>query len=605
MRMEAAGKIDSDGSPGLSGEMQKRKPTFEQSFTAARKSIPRAGLYSVGRRPAGDVCFALLANLLILVTLLILFRPVYETNDDMAIALFVNGAKGSYDAHLVYSNYLLGLGLSVLYRLTVRLPWYALAQYAALFLSFTAILYVAARRAKNSSVVWLTLTAIYFFAYDGYIRLQYTKTAGIVSSAGILLLLYAAELEKKRRGLLVCGYLLACLGFMYREQQFLAELALMSGVGVFLLLEGADKTSRFEAAGGLRRRFLRCAAIFGALLVLVGCLHLADRYAYRSPQWQEYLEYNDLRTELLDYGFPPYAENKEVYQELGINRTALQLYRGWNYVDTEKFTTETMRRLIALKEPRRASLQLLKGFWDEVPIGLLQRTSFCCFLLIAAYSILWGKHTKYTAATRIYELALVTLLYLYQYYTGRYLYNRVDVGLWLAVTLVFLWVFEQGKAIFDHRAGAALLITAALLSQGIWKGTWRINSEAAVGSMLEKRAVQESIGADKEHLYMVKSGAVSYAEGYGVFDSLPYGVAQNILSLGGWPALTPGYRELMETYGISNPYRDMIGNEDVYLVDRDIDTTLKYIHKYYDKSAQAVLVSEYPGCKVYQVVSGD
>lgn len=546
-----------------------------------------------------SVWFAILVNLIVLGSLLLVFRPSFETNDDMAIALFINGAKGSYDAHLIYANYVLGMILAGLYRICGRFPWLALFQYASLFLSFTAVFYVTVRRLKNSSSVWLSLFVIWIFAYDGYIRLQYTKTAGIVSAAGILLLLYAAETAKRTRLALALGYLLSMIGFMLRSQQFLAELALMSGIGLFLLLERPERH-----AGQTVRRLIRCAVSFGLLLVLIVGLSLTDRYAYRSPQWQEYLEYNELRTELLDYGFPDYSENKESYQKLGINRTAYRLYRGWNHADTEKFTPEIMRELIALKQPRTFNAQLLRDFLKEVPYKLIQRTSFCCLLLILLYVFFWGRHTKCTAATVLYELLLLAALYLYLYYDGRYLYNRVDVGLWFAAILVLLWTYSQGKHYFNSQAGLAFLAATVLFTSVLWKDTWRSNTASALEKMQEERATLESIGSDKEHLYVVKSGAISFAKGYGAFDHVPYGISQNILLLGGWPALTPGYRALMETYGVTNPYRDLPGSEKLYLVDRDIDTTMDYIHKYYDDTAQAVLVSEYPNCNVYQITSG-
>ena len=38
-----------------------------------------------------------------------LFDPVFEGNDDITIVQFVNGSCGSFDPHMVYQNYLLGV----------------------------------------------------------------------------------------------------------------------------------------------------------------------------------------------------------------------------------------------------------------------------------------------------------------------------------------------------------------------------------------------------------------------------------------------------------------------------------------------------------------
>lgn len=367
------------------------------------------------------VWFSIFINALILLVYLFLFRPVYETNDDMGICNIVNGVTGTNDPHLVYSNYLLGLLLSVCYRVMPGITWFPVLQYAALFLSFTAITYVVIRKMKNSSSVWIVAVVICFFSYEGYIKLQYTKTAGIVSAAGLFLLLYAVECEKISRGALLGGSLLACTGFMYRKNQFFAEAALMTGIAVVLLFRlrksGAQKWKRLARYIG--------SAVF--LLVLLGGLELLDRAAYSSEQWQDYTAFNEARTELFDYGFPKYSDNEEAYNALGIDKTACSLYRSNNYMDTEKFTTEVMEQLISLKTPKAFNRAFLSDFFQEFPVKFFTIPSFYCFLLIAVYWLLWGEHRLTDFVTLLYEAAIVGCLYLYLYYEGRYLYNR-EIG---------------------------------------------------------------------------------------------------------------------------------------------------------------------------------
>ena len=69
-----------------------------------------------------SVWFSFLLNALLLIGLLVVFRPVYETNDDYGLANMVNGVKGARDAHLIYAHYFLGLLLKVLYQLRQSVP---------------------------------------------------------------------------------------------------------------------------------------------------------------------------------------------------------------------------------------------------------------------------------------------------------------------------------------------------------------------------------------------------------------------------------------------------------------------------------------------------
>lgn len=545
----------------------------------------------------GRLWFAVLLNAVIFASLMIIFWPSYETNDDIGLALFVNGARGAYDAHFIYSNYVLGCILAGLYRVSDAVPWYAVLQYFVLFSSFTVIAHVTLKRLNNACALWLSVTVLYFFAYDGYISVQFTKTAGIATAAGVLLLFYALDENRIRLRALIAGYVLACIGFMYRNQQFLAVFALMSGIGIFWLLECLKKREH------LKRRLLCCFAVFAGCIVLAAGLSLADRYAYRSQEWQDYFEYNELLTELMDYGFPDYVQNEEAYQELGIDRIAYRLYRGWSYTDTEKFTAEVMRRLVALKPPRKMSLQVVKNFLLEVPRKLFSRYCFCCFLLVLGCWILWGKHNGISLAAVLYEILLLGIIYLYLYYTGRYLYNRVDVGLWLAAVLLLLWSFRRGETDFSNKTGIAVALCALVLTQSMWRSTWRIFAEPKAQSMQTMRSALTDFSNDQEHLYFVRNG-VSYSKCFDVFDTMPYGCARNVLTLGGWQTLSPWYFDTMDAYGVKNPYRDMAASGKVYLVDTDPEDVVEYIRQYYDASVQANVVTDYGDFAVYQIAPG-
>ena len=46
-------------------------------------------------------------NAVFLIFLVVIMRPVFETNDDLTIVEMVSGAWNIQDAHVVYQNYLL------------------------------------------------------------------------------------------------------------------------------------------------------------------------------------------------------------------------------------------------------------------------------------------------------------------------------------------------------------------------------------------------------------------------------------------------------------------------------------------------------------------
>lgn len=67
----------------------------------------------------------------------------FETNDDRVITEILSGTlTGEPDGHTVQSNYLLSYPLSVLYRVSVRVPWYGGLLVLCHFLAYAAVLYI-------------------------------------------------------------------------------------------------------------------------------------------------------------------------------------------------------------------------------------------------------------------------------------------------------------------------------------------------------------------------------------------------------------------------------------------------------------------------------
>ena len=88
---------------------------------------------------------------------------------------------------------------------------------------------------------------------------------------------------------------------------------------------------------------------------------------------------------------------------------------------------------------------------------------------------------------------------------------------------------------------------------------------------------------------------------YDVLDSVPQGTFENIIWLGGWEMQNPIWIERLAEYGITNPYRDLINNEHVYLVDDNIKLTLKYIREYYAEDVEAEQLQDNGRWQVYQL----
>ena len=69
--------------------------------------------------------------------------------------------------------------------------------------------------------------------------------------------------------------------------------------------------------------------------------------------------------------------------------------------------------------------------------------------------------------------------------------------------------------------GVLLCITGILVSQSFWHTDYRTATAEIPKARVSQRAVLETIGTDKEHVYLAKSGTVSEIVCYGPFDRMP------------------------------------------------------------------------------------
>lgn len=542
------------------------------------------------------ISVALISNLLILGAMVTFMRPSFETNDDIVFAELGSGLRGVKDAHLVFQNYGLGMIYRLLYGVTGRLPWYTIVQYMILFAAFTVVTYVLISRLGEISGLCLFVILACGFGYEGYIHLQFTKTAGIAAAAAVFLLLYLLEQEKYSWWGIAGGILLAVIAYMYREDQFWASCGLMAGAGLLFLFDLRKYRNK------KLRRLGICVLTFGVLLLSVFGVDRWDFSKYRSAEWKEYQEFNQLRSELLDYGFPDYDSNQEIYEELGISREAYELYKSWNFNDTEKFDTEVMKKLVDLKQKRPLTIRTVTAFLRRFPSDLLRMPMFYFFAVFAVLWLLCGKKDVFSIISVLAECLLLVAVYFYLYYQGRYMVNRVDVGLWFSACLVMLWIFSSGEVRYmNTKVSVLLCMICVVLGQFMMYKDWRLATSSIPEARVSQRAVLETIGTDKEHTYLAKSGMLSEIVCYGPFDRMPENLLDNVYWFGGWECRTPGYTRAMEVRGIINPYRDVVNNENVYLVDDNIDLTLKYIRQYYAENAEAVFVKTIGNVDVYQI----
>lgn len=554
------------------------------------------------------LALAFLINAAFLAFMLTCFVPVYETNDDLFLSKFVDGQLSHKTAYVPYINFLLGCLLKFLYSVFGDgFPWYSFCQYLVLFLSFTAITWVLLRRFRLFPALVMTAVLLGAFGTDCYLSMNFSKPGALGTAGGMFLMLYAMRNESARvmRLPLVLGMLLALCGLAWRYESFGVCALMMTGGCLYALL-CIFAESKGLGTRAVLERMLRYLLPFVLLAAVALGLFGFSQWMWKRPAVKAYTEFDTARCELVDFELPEYDRLHDVYDSLGMDENFLKIIKGWNFYDTEKFTKENIDTIIQARREvyqRKSPGECLGLFMDKCLAGFCADRPFAGFVFLL---ILWLACSRRRAAEWIsvaYTLCLFFGVYMAFIYFDRYLANRIDIGIFLSMALVISWMLDGERLRSESLLLLAVVLASLFISYRACRGVCLYDSHNTIEDKSSDKAAVDTILQDEEHLYFVTTWSIDH-ELYGPLETAPGGYADRIVQLGGWSMHHPVIEELLESYGIENPYRDIIGSDSIYLIDNNIEQTMRHINRYYDPDAVAVLIeplSTETNLKIYSI----
>ena len=523
-----------------------------------------------------DLFFAFILNIAFLIVFTCFFEPVYEYNDDLTISFLVEGAFGSQSEYLIYQNVLWGKFLVLLYQLVPTIKWYNVLLYAFTFLSFVGVTYALVRVMGRKIGTFASSVLVLFCGYQSYIIFQYSRIATIATAAGMVLLFFAieyAESKLEKRLCIVGGAVLAIWGSMLRFQMFALAVAITAGgVGVYRVWKLFS-----EKKEGWVKRIGTYVAVFGTVGVLSVGLYAIDRLHYSTDEgWSAFMEFNEARTELWDYGFPDYAENYAAYEAAGFSPNDFWFYLCWN-MDVEHVTTENLQIIADAKEARTFSV---KEFIKLYPAAFIGINIFVLYLVAAIIAVGLDKKNLFFA---LYGFFAVLAVEAYFFYTGRYGIPRVDVSMWMAAILGLCYGVSDSLGDLQEMHPKWLLgvMAASLLIYTVDFNNMKTYSEAFEPTA--SKEFYEEITSDEDHLYVVLAGlpAIYYTQEF--WEPCEKGEFAHVYNAWDWDWGVKAKFEQLEPYGIVNIYEDAINNPYVYFVAGAMqDSFLTYIQENYN-----------------------
>ena len=538
-------------------------------------------------------------NAAFLFVMLRFFAPMWETNDDLFMSKFVDGQMAHKTMYVPFVNICLGWVLKNVYTmLGDGFNWYAASQYLLLYLGFTAVTWVLLRRYRLGPALVMTAVLLGAFGTDCYLSMNFSKPAALGTVGGMALMLQAMRNASghTQKTPLALGFLLALCGYVWRFEEF-GVCALLMACGVLAALFEIRDKHRDLSLGGRMKQFLRLIAPFALLAVCAAGLFVFDLVVWRRPEAGGFREFNDTRSLFLDFQMPEYCEMPEVYDSVGMDENFVYMMKKWSFYDTERFNQKNLEILIKARDsliPRRTPGECLGVFLNQCLMGFTLDRPFAGFALLLVIWLACGKRRAGTWVSLACMACLFGGIYLFMIWADRYLANRVDIGLFLAMAVVLSFELDEARL----EAEKLLLTAVLLLSLFI---TWRMNRAYCFldrhNTIEDKSAEKAAIARileDDEHLFLTKIWAVDH-QLYTPLETPPAGYFDRIMLIGGWSMGHPEIEAILKQWDIENPYRDLVNRDDILLIDNDIDRTLAFLRAAYYPDAEAELMEPLSG----------
>lgn len=532
----------------------------------------------------------------------LLFYARYNAVDDPFMEMFVCGAYGDFDIHMIYSNVVFGVFLSTLYKITTAVPWYGIFQILLAMFSLSAILYVFFNR-KNKYIKILALAADFVTAYEAFTKVQFTKTAAYLAIAGYLLVAYSFETKKRKRAQFF-GILFIALSFMTRIGMFLGTSSIC--VGCFLpdILKWLKNWKNKDS----QKDLLTLIKVAAVSLLAVGSLYFIDSLAYRSPGWTYYKNFNEYTTQFEDINFPSYDQYEKEYNELGISREDYILYSQVDHNDPDVFGMEVMEKVKQFQPHKQMDSNEFVMFLLRGKNSLFKHkpTSMFSFLIVSILLLfVFACKPSLSGWISVIYIGILAFLNLFYSYMMHEWLDRVTISVLAAVIFSLLYVSDLKENKVIRYLTVLISCTALIISCYAWNGYLKGNMQEWIDEYNINHEVLDEIYEDKDHLYMSRTLLPVWKIYYTPYSGIRKGAMSNYSMLGDWIANTPLYVDVINNYGITNPYRDLINNDQAYFIgyEEDMSQVLAYLQRHYDPKTKADLVRTSGPYYIYSFVS--
>lgn len=532
----------------------------------------------------------------------------FDLIDDVLMKDILSGAyTGTPAGHNIQMLYPISAFIALFYRAYRGLDWYGiflcLCQFVCVFIIVHRVSGWFEERVYKLVAAFAMLLFVLGAVGAHFLFVQYTYTCGMLSATAAFLI--ASHTGKGKRDHII-AVVLIIIAYLLRSEMLLLTLPI-TGVAIFArwilgrseledYYSGDVQISRYGEKKALFRRYI---ALFAAIVIGILASQVVHRISYSSPEWKQFNELFDARTELYDFQYiPDYEENKEFFDSIGLSRAEQELLVNYNYGIDDEINADTLMAVAKYASKQKTDeVPLLKGLagsmvlylyrlrniafqksyeypMTDAPLNIIALALYLIVIVVLFMDREKGKKLV-AIATIVLLFACRSSLWLFIIVRGRDPI-RITHPLYLMEIFVLLGlILVESK---DNKWYAmAPLIAMALISAVFIPNQYSvIKDEMAERAKMRQHydALYDFFNENRDNYYFVDvytsvsaldGGERSFSEK--MFDRVDNRIANHDI-MGGWASKSPLYYEKLEQYGLTS-MQDALLLDNVYFVSKE------------------------------------
>lgn len=501
-------------------------------------------------------------------------------SDDAQMRAIASGAfTGHTDGHLVFMKYVLGVFISSLYNVFPEYNCYGIFFFG--LIAGVMVLYCTYFLEERSYFQAILFAALFIIIIIPLIlELNFTYSAVIVGSLALFYQIVDNYNSKKSKVLFVLSLWLC---YCIRYEVFFMMLP-------FLLLDLVYKAILHTSD---RKVFIKeLAKPYLCVLILLLITVIVEKTAYSSEEWRKFIEYNNNRTQVIDYSdWPGYAENQDMYLKYGIDENKYELLDysrlSISGVDMESLMNDVVKVLKQEKTAQEiknnlitACYQMYNGFFGKeyslVNIIIMALLSACL-----VFGLLTN-NSKYYIWKMILSYIGYLLMWFALVYAGRPIF-RVCVSLQLVVFVCMCGelTYIQSNTVIMKEKKRLIEWFGVVLVGIVLFNTLNVANDKTIDNqkvLYNQRELSDYCKEYKDYVYFVHGSQYAFDRDNSLKNIV---INSNIIYPGGWITNSPLFMEQMQMNNVTDVFEDLLKKNNVYYIDNN-DKELEKILTYYN-----------------------